>query len=353
MTRTQPQALLKVTVAALAVALCTAFPGQFHSSSQVSSSGYNTGAQSQFVNQDGVTIGQCSYLDEQGREVKIDYTEYPDGRLEAKARETFVTDPKAALRTCQNQVKVGQDQLEEQLRQDLFGGFGVAQPQGPAFGADGGFAFGSDDASFPGQGIIQGSSSWGGSFPNQGAGSFQGSSYFGSNFPSQGPGVFQVSSGDFGAQILVVSQDGVTTGLCSYVDQQGRSVKINYSEYPNGTVEADSNQDFVTDPVAALEPCKEAVRRQQESHRQLVLQLEKEQQELQQNLQRQQQNLQEQLHRQQQNLQNQLRRQQATFRRQQQSLQDQLRSQHQNIFGSGNFPFSFPNFPIFYGDADY
>ncbi|XP_042855597.1 uncharacterized protein LOC122242365 [Penaeus japonicus] len=337
MTRKQTQAILKVAAAALAVSVCSALPGSFHTSSQVSSSGFSGGAQSQFVNQDGVTIGQCSYVDNQGRQVKIDYTEYPDGTLEAKARESFVADPKAALRICQNQVKAGQGQLENQLRNDLFGAFGGPDPQGATFGADGGFAVDSGDA-FPGHGVIQGSSSWGGFSPNQGPGSFQGSSYLGSSFPSQGSGVFQVSSGDFGAQILVVSQDGITTGLCSYVDQQGRTVKINYSEYPNGTVEADSKQDFVTDPVAALGPCKEAVNRQQESHRQLVAQLEKEQQELQQNL-----------HRQQQQLHEQLFRQQESFRRQQQNLQQQLRRQQQNIFGSGHFPFAFPNIPFFYG----
>lgn len=354
MTPKQPHALLKLAVAALAVALSTALPGQLHSSSsQASTSGRETGAQSQFVNQDGVTIGECSYLDEQGREIKIEYTEYPDGRLETKARDPSVTDPKATLRTCQNIVKTGQNQLQDQLRADLFGGIGGATPPGPSFGADGSFSLGFDDASFPGHGIIQGSSSWGSSFPTQGPASFQGSSFFGSNFPTQGPGVFQVSSGDFGAQILLVSQDGVTTGLCSYVDEQGRSVKINYTEYPNGTVEANSKQKFVKDPVAALRPCKETARRQQESHRQLVARIEKEQRELQENLQRQQQTLHEQLRRQQENLQQQLRRQQASFRRQQQELQERLRRQHANIFNSGNFPFSFPSFPTFYDDDYY
>lgn len=74
MTHKQPHALLKLAVAALAVALSTALPGQLHSSSsQASTSGRETGAQSQFVNQDGVTIGECSYLDEQGREIKVGF----------------------------------------------------------------------------------------------------------------------------------------------------------------------------------------------------------------------------------------------------------------------------------------
>lgn len=47
---------------------------------------------------------------------QIEYTEYPDGRLETKARDPSVTDPKATLRTCQNIVKTGQNQLQDQLR---------------------------------------------------------------------------------------------------------------------------------------------------------------------------------------------------------------------------------------------
>lgn len=320
--------MLKSVALALILSLSHAF-NEFRSSQ---TSGFSGGAQSQFVNQDGTTSGECSYLDNQGRKVRLSYTEYANGNLDVKARESFVQDPKAALKECQNQVRSGQNFLQNQLSQDFFGGLGNTFAL-PGFNDFSGDAFSTSfDDGFPG--VFQGSASFGGFGPDQGG--FTGSTYFGSNFPSNGPGVFQVSSGDYGAQILVVQQDGVTTGLCSYQDEQGRTVKINYTEYPNGSIEATSPQKFVTDPVAALGPCKDAVKLQQQQHQQQIQQLQQSQAALQASIQAQQQQIQDQLHRM-----------QEGFRRQQQALQDQLRTQHENIFGSGQFPFNFvPNIPF-------
>lgn len=62
----------------------------------------------------GVTTGQCSYVDWQGRTIRINYTKYPDGRVDV-VTEPRVWQPKRAYRTCIREARKEEERLNREM----------------------------------------------------------------------------------------------------------------------------------------------------------------------------------------------------------------------------------------------
>ncbi|XP_045623415.1 uncharacterized protein [Procambarus clarkii] len=74
-------------------------------------------AQSQTVDQSGVTTGECAYIDKSGQSIKIRYRQTPNGQIEASANHDSVTDPVAELAKCRKASKVVSENVQQTLRQ--------------------------------------------------------------------------------------------------------------------------------------------------------------------------------------------------------------------------------------------
>ncbi|XP_042860708.1 repetin-like isoform X3 [Penaeus japonicus] len=117
--------------------------------------------------ENGVTTGTCSYKNDHGMTLEVSYTKDQFGRVTARSRNSFVTDPNATYRTCLEKI--------EELKRKEF----------EAAGMEGGFQFAGRTERDRGQ-----SSSNTGGYPSQSHGTSQGS-YNRERYPSQNHGASQ------------------------------------------------------------------------------------------------------------------------------------------------------------------
>jgi len=83
--------------------------------SSSSSSGSASVAHSSFVGSDGVTKGECAYIDTQGREVKIRY-EQLGNQINIIDAPPFLPDPRDAVFDCQEYTRREQERNYDQQR---------------------------------------------------------------------------------------------------------------------------------------------------------------------------------------------------------------------------------------------
>ncbi|XP_047482672.1 uncharacterized protein LOC125034769 [Penaeus chinensis] len=113
-----PTCVTSAAVAGTSSSFSSSSSGDMISSSSSSSSSSNAAALRQSVDTSGVRNGECAYMDPQGRSVKIRYTEYPDGRLEAEIPgEGPLQDPAGELARCREAVKETHRQVQDRIQQ--------------------------------------------------------------------------------------------------------------------------------------------------------------------------------------------------------------------------------------------
>ncbi|XP_068248672.1 uncharacterized protein [Palaemon carinicauda] len=64
-------------------------------------------AQSSSTGPNGITKGECAYINSEGQSIKIKFEEYPDGKINAEANNAEV-EPLLELQQCREAVSVGQ-----------------------------------------------------------------------------------------------------------------------------------------------------------------------------------------------------------------------------------------------------
>ncbi|XP_071514764.1 uncharacterized protein [Panulirus ornatus] len=74
-------------------------------------------AQSQSVDANGVTTGECAYTDPRGQTIKVLYREEPGGRVEARANSPSVTNAVEELRRCRQAASVVSENVQQNVLQ--------------------------------------------------------------------------------------------------------------------------------------------------------------------------------------------------------------------------------------------